>query len=326
MLNVSISTVSRALQNNAHISPATTARVQDAAREFGYEPNQTAQFLKSGKTLTLGVILPHLTEAFFSESISGIEDCASDHNYNLLMGQSHDDMNREKKIVESMKKHRVDGLLVSIAKSTTDYSHFEMLKRYDIPIVFFDRVPEYPDAHTVTCRLEAGMLEAITFLVGLKHDRIALINGPEDLLATHERMAGYRSSLSTLGIAFNPSYIVHSDLSKASTFRAMADLLEARPAPTAVVAFNDYVALDAIQYARKMNIRINRDLSFVSFANLPLCNYMEDSPLASVEQFPYRQGQCATEMLLEILANARPANLTDSFRKVVLEPQLFIHQ
>ena len=116
MLNLSLSTVSRALHNSPDISPATTKRVNDVAQELGYEPNQTAQFLQSGRTLTLGVILPHLSEAFFSEAISGIEDYASEHNYNVLMGQSHDSTEREKKIVEAMKKHRVDGILVSIAK------------------------------------------------------------------------------------------------------------------------------------------------------------------------------------------------------------------
>src|SRR6185436_11453956 len=156
MLNLSLSTVSRALHDSTDISPATTKRVRDVASELGYEPNQTALFLQSGRTLTLGVILPHLSEAFFSEAISGIEDYASEHNYNVLMGQSHDDIEREKKIVEAMKNHRVDGILVSIAKNTKDFSHFEMLKKYDIPVVFFDRVPEKSDVHTVTCKIETG--------------------------------------------------------------------------------------------------------------------------------------------------------------------------
>lgn len=325
MLNLSVSTVSRALQNNKHISPATTKRVKDVAVELGYEPNQTALFLKSGKTLTLGVILPHLSEVFFSEAISGIEDFASEHNYNVLMGQSHDDVARERKIVEAMKNHRVDGLLVSIAKNTKDFSHFEMLKRYNIPVVFFDRVPEKQDVHTVTCKIEAGMFEAVNFLVSLGHKRIALLNGPKDLLATRERMEGYQSSLKSLQVDYKPSYVVHSDLSPESTCRAMQQLLTLKPGPTAVITFNDYVALDTMQYARKMNIRINQDISFVSFANLPVCNYLENPPLASVEQFPYRQGQCATEILLEILSAPKNEIPNRQFKKVLLEPRLIIH-
>jgi DNA-binding LacI/PurR family transcriptional regulator len=325
MLNISVSTVSRALQDSKHISPATTARVKEVAHELGYEPNQTALFLKSGKTLTLGVILPHLSEAFFSEAISGIEDFASEHNYNVLMGQSHDDIGRERKIVEAMKNHRVDGLLVSIAKNTKDFSHFEMLKKYNIPVVFFDRVPEKSDVHTVTCKIETGMIDAVEFLVNRGHKRIALVNGPRDLLATRERLEGYQSSLRASGAQFYAEYVVHSDLSHESTHRAMQQLLTLKPGPTAVIAFNDYVALDAMQYARKMNIRINQDISFVSFANLPVCNYMENPPLASVEQFPYRQGQCATEMLLSILNAPKNGSTSMKFKKIVLEPRLFVH-
>ena len=325
MLNLSISTVSRALHNSEDISPATTKRVKEVAEELGYEPNQTALFLKSGKTLTLGVILPHLSEAFFSEAISGIEDYASEHNYNVLMGQSHDDTEREKKIVEAMKNHRVDGILVSIAKNTKDFAHFDALKKYDIPVVFFDRVPDRKEANTVTCKIEAAMHEAVEFLVKNGHTRIAFINGPKDLLATRERLRGYENALKSLHVSMNNQYVVHSDLSPDATCRAMQHLLTLKPGPSAVIAFNDYVALDAMQYARKMNIKINKDISFVSFANLPVWSYMENPPLASVEQFPYRQGQRATEMILDILNAPRTAKQHEKFNKIILEPRLFIH-
>lgn len=325
MLNLSISTVSRALHNSEDISPATTKRVKEVADELGYEPNQTALFLKSGKTLTLGVILPHLSEAFFSEAISGIEDFASERNYNVLMGQSHDDTEREKKIVEAMKNHRVDGILVSIAKNTKDFSHFDALKKYDIPVVFFDRVPDRKEANTVTCKMEAAMQEAVEFLVKNGHTRIAFINGPKDLLATRERLRGYENALKSLHVAMTNQFVVHSDLSSEATYRAMQHLLTLKPGPSAVIAFNDYVALDAMQYARKMNIKINKDISFVSFANLPVWSYMENPPLASVEQFPYRQGQRATEMLLDILNAPKTAKQQQKFSKIILEPRLFIH-
>jgi DNA-binding LacI/PurR family transcriptional regulator len=325
MLNLSISTVSRALHNSEDISPATTKRVKEVADELGYEPNQTALFLKSGKTLTLGVILPQLSEAFFSEAISGIEDYASEHNYNVLMGQSHDDTEREKKIVEAMKNHRVDGILVSIAKNTKDFAHFDALKKYDIPVVFFDRVPDRKEANTVTCKMEAAMKEAVEFLVKNGHTRIAFINGPKDLLATRERLRGYETALKHLHVAMSNQFVVHSDLSPEATYRAMQHLLTLKPGPSAVIAFNDYVALDAMQYARKMNIKINKDISFVSFANLPVWSYMENPPLASVEQFPYRQGQRATEMILDILNAPRTAKQHEKFNKIILEPRLFIH-
>lgn len=325
MLNLSLSTVSRALHDSTDISPATTKRVKDVAMELGYEPNQTAQFLQSGRTLTLGVILPHLSEAFFSEAISGIEDYTSEHNYNVLMGQSHDSTEREKKIIEAMKNHRVDGILVSIAKNTKNFEHFDNLKKYDIPVVFFDRVPDREKTHSVTCKLEEGMQEAVDFLVNRGHTCIALINGPRDLLVTQERMKGYERALKSIQVQVNPEFVVHSDLSRESTCRAMQRLLMVKPGPTAVITFNDYVALDAMQYSRKMNVRINEDISFVSFANLQVCNYMENPPLASVEQFPYRQGQRAAEMLLEILNSSGNGTGHERYNKVILAPRLVVH-
>src|SRR6266498_4101341 len=175
-LNISVSTVSRALHNHYSIGLRTKMRVQQLAKELKYEPNQTAIFFKQGKTFTIGFILPHLSESFFSSAISGIEDFANSKNYNVLVGQSHDDQEREKQLVETMKNHRVDGMLVSVAKNTSSYEHFEMLKDYNIPIVFFDRIPAINDIHCVASNLESGMTAAINFLVKNGHRNIALIN------------------------------------------------------------------------------------------------------------------------------------------------------
>jgi LacI family transcriptional regulator len=325
MLNLSVSTVSRALHNSVDISPATRLRVNEVAKELGYEPNQTALFLKSGKTFTLGVILPNLSEVFFSEAISGIEDFSSEQNYNVLMGQSHDDCEREKKIVEAMKNHRVDGLIVSVAKNTKDFSHFERLEKYNIPIVYFDCVPEGPLVNSVKCRLDVGMHEIVAFLVEKGHKAIGFLNGPKDLMVASERMSGYVASFKSFRLKYNPQFVVHSDLTPQSTCRAMQQLLTLKPMPTAVIAFNDYVALEAMKYSRKMNIVINKDISFVSFANLPVCNFMENPPLASVEQFPYRQGQRAAEMLLDILRAQKNGKNNGFGRKIILEPRLHIH-
>src|SRR6266487_4144529 len=117
-LNISVSTVSRALHDHHSIGLRTKIRVQELAKELKYEPNQRAIFFKQGKSFTIGVILPELSEYFFSSAISGIEDFAKTKNYNVLVGQSHDDQETEKQLVETMKNHRVDGILISVAKNT----------------------------------------------------------------------------------------------------------------------------------------------------------------------------------------------------------------
>jgi LacI family transcriptional regulator len=322
-LNISFSTVSRALHDHPSIGLRTKTRVKELARELNYEPNQTAIFFQQRKTFTIGVILPELSEAFFSSSISGIEEVAEENNYTVLMGQSHDSEDREKKIVETMKNHRVDGLLVSISKNTTSYDHFEGLKKYNIPVVFFDRIPNMQNIHYVACNMESGTIQAINFLFKKGHRVIGMINGPEKLYASRERVQGYIKALQKSRLKYDPSLIESSDLTKEATIAAMKNLLSSRRKPTAIVTFNDYVALDAVQYARQQKLKINKDISFVSYANLPISNYTAFPPLASVEQFPYLQGQKAMQTLLGLLSENEIENRT--YYKIILESQLVIH-
>jgi DNA-binding LacI/PurR family transcriptional regulator len=325
-LNISVSTVSRALHDHHSIGLRTKMRVRELAKELNYEPNKTAINFKQGKTFALGVILPNLSESFFSSAISGIEDCAVTKNYNVLLGQSHDDREKEIKIVEAMKNQRVDGMIVSVSKNTTSFEHFEMLENYNIPLVFFDRIPHMANINYVASRLETGMQEAIRFLLKSGHKDIALINGPRTLLATEERMDHYAAVLKKNNIKLNQKYIVSTDLTAESTCEAMKKLISLERRPTAVIAFNDYVALDAMRYAKKEKIKINKDISFVSFANLPICNYMENPPLASVEQFPYLQGQKAAEMLLQLIDMKKDGSLTKPFaNSLIIDSKLEIY-
>ncbi|HVU59013.1 MAG TPA: LacI family DNA-binding transcriptional regulator [Puia sp.] len=327
-LNISASTVSRALHDHPSIGLRTKTRVQQLAAELNYEPNQTAIFFQQRKTFTIGVILPELSEAFFSAAISGIEDMAGRHQYSVLMGQSHDEEEREKQIVGTMKKHRVDGLIISIAKNTKDYSHFNMLRQAGIPTVFFDRIPNLTDIHYVACDMVSGTVQAVKYLLGKGHRVIGMINGPDKLLASRQREEGYIKAMQKHRLKYDPTLVVSSDLTKEGTDKAMNKLLSLKRKPSAIVAFNDYVALDAVQFAAKKKYKINEDLTFVSYANLPISHYTAFPPVASVEQFPYIQGQRATEALLEILSSHTPEDAPaspDHWKKIILESHLVIH-
>ncbi|HTL07691.1 MAG TPA: LacI family DNA-binding transcriptional regulator [Chitinophagaceae bacterium] len=325
-LNISVSTVSRALHNHKSIGLRTRTRVQELAAALHYEPNQRAIFFQQQKTFTLGVILPALSEAFFAAAISGIEDMANTNNYTVLMGQSHDSAEREKKIVATMKKHQVDGIIVSLAKDAVNIDHFTQLAKHDIPVVFFDRVPDNAEAHYVACDMEAGTIEAIDFLLKKKYRVIAMINGPQQLLASKQRTEGYRQAMDKHRIKYDPALIIHSDLSKEGTYAAMEQLLKGKRKPQAIVTFNDYVLLDAIQYARKQNIAINEEIVFVSYANLPFGAHTAFPPLASLEQYPYQQGQQATTLLLDLLQKTREERRTTAFKHIVIAPALVINE
>lgn len=321
-LNVSISTVSRALHNHPSIGLRTKTQVQKLAKELNYEPNQAAISFKQGKTLTIGVILPNLREEFFSIAINGIEDVATANNYTVLIGQSHDDTEREKQIVETMRRQRVDGIIVSLAKTTDDFSHFDQLKKNNIPVVFFDRVPWSGDFYTVSCDLKSSSQQLVSWLAAKGRKKIGFIKGPETMRPSQERLDGYYDGLKKNNIAINEDWVATTDLSSEGTQQAMRKLLSAKDKPDAVIAFNDYVALDAIKLARSENLRINKDIFFVSYANLPITTYLDHPPAASVEQFPYQQAEKATNVLMELIQ--KKGEEISGNKRIVLQSEVVV--
>jgi DNA-binding LacI/PurR family transcriptional regulator len=307
-LNVSPSTVSRALHDHPSIGLVTTMRVHQIATELGYKVNKTAIYFKERKTYTIGVIIPDLSEPFFSAALTGVEDAAEANNYNVIFGQSLDSFEREKKIVENMTEHRVDGVLVSLTKETSTYEHFDLLKSYNIPVVFFDRVPNRKDIHYVACNLVSGMLQAITKLVNIGHSRIGLINGPEKLAATSERLEIYFRCLRENNLPTDQQIIVSTTLEKVDNKWAIDSLLQMQVPPTAVIVFNDYVLLDCIAAVKAAGLIVNKDISFISFANLPIWEYMDDLPLGSIEQFANKQSSIATGFLFDLINHAAIPN------------------
>lgn len=300
-LKLSTSTVSRALKDHPSIGLVTTMRVKKMAEELNYEPNNTAIFFKQRKTFTIGVVLPSLSETFFSTAISAIEDLANSNSYNVILGQSLDDPDREYRILETMKNHRIDGIIVSLGKNTTDFGFLDLFSKANIPIVFFDCVPDLPEINAIVCELETGMIEAIDTFVSCGHTKIAFMNGPEDLLASKEREKSFLKGLSTHNISVNPDYLLHTDLSHEGNVKAMLSLLASPDRPSAMICFNDYVALDVMKTAREKGLIINQDMFFISFANYPIWNYIENPLMASIEQFPGDQAAKAAEILFELI-------------------------
>jgi len=323
-LNVSVSTVSRSLHDNPTIGLRTRMQVQQVAKEINYEPNQAAIFFKQGKTFTLGVIIPNLQEQYFSIAIDGIEKAAIQNNNSVLISQSHDDPKREKQIVETLRRNRVDGVIVSISKDTSDYEHFVELEKFNIPVVFFDRAPHLPNAYSVTCSLKKSTISMVDLFVKKGLNRIGFINGPGPITLTQERADGYHEGLLKNKLKEEKELIVETDLTTPGNEKAIGKLLALKKPPEAVIAFNDYVALDAIRYARKNGLAINKDIFFGSYANLPIINYLDNPPIVSVEQFPYEQARKATTILLQLIN--KKGNAAIGPLKTILEGQLVLHE
>ncbi|GAB3755574.1 LacI family DNA-binding transcriptional regulator [Spirosoma pomorum] len=322
-LKVSPSTVSRALQDNPRIGQKTRDAVRELAEQLHYTPSQTARNLRSGKTGTFALVLPEIRENFFSEVVNGVEELAFSHHHSVALYQSHDSYERERQILSILSRNQVDGVMLSVAKESQQFGHIQQLIDRGVPVVLFDRIPPNINTHQVGCDMEKGAYDATKWLASQGFRRIALLNGPYPLVASEDRYRGYIRALVEEKLPVENALIKRVDLTSDDTFRKMTQLIDSAHRPDAVLAFNDYVALDAMQVCRKKGLRINETISFVSFANLPLTAYMDHSPLASVEQHPYQIGCKAVEILLNLVESKSEQPATD-FQCVMLEPELIV--
>lgn len=300
-LNVSVSTVSRGLVGHPRIGLGMRMKVQQMAKELGYEPNGLAVSFKSKKTFIIGVIVPFVREEFFSNAICGIEDIASQHNYTILFGQSYDDIDNEIRLVDVMKRQRVDGLIISLSKASSNTHHIDTLSRLNIPVVYFDRVPAAGTVNKVYCDVQDGTKKLVSKLLAKGIRRIALINGPDTLAASKDRLNGYMETMAKFKLKVDMQLVETTDFSVEGTYEAMCKLMSVKPSPQAIISFNDYVHMDVIQYAIQQKIKVNEEVVFASFANLPITNYTVHPPLMALEQYPYKQGESAMNMLLQVI-------------------------
>ncbi|MDI9859841.1 LacI family DNA-binding transcriptional regulator [Flectobacillus roseus] len=321
-LNISISTVSRALQNHPRIGLRTKEKVFEMAQRLNYVPNPAAILLKKNKTYTIGVVLPHLQEEFFSQAITAIEDVISAENYNVVVSQSRDKLERENRAIKSFISSRVDGVIASISAETTQYYQFRELEKYGIPIVFFDRAPKDVAVNKVRGNIADAAFEVIDFLAKKGIKKVAILNGPASLEISDERLMGYWGAMKKFNLPIIQNYIKSTDLSKEDTTKKMIELLNGEELPEAVFCFNDYVALYAMQACKQKGLVPNKDIVFVSFANLPITTYLDNPPLASVEQFAYQMGEKAAQLLLKIIQAEKE---TLEPEDIVVNTKLIVH-
>lgn len=325
-LNVSVSTVSRALSNHPRIGISTKDKVHKLAKELGYEPNIQAISFKQKKTFIIGVVLPDIKEDFFSQAINGIEAAATLHHYTMLFAQSYDDLEIEKRVVGVMRKQRVDGLIISLSKETNNYRHLEAFENYGIPVVCFDRVPSTKNMHKVYCNLYEGTIEMLSWFFNKGYQRIALINGPATLAASAERLKGYMKAVGNRKLKVDMQLVETTDFSEVSTIAAMKKLLALKSPPQVIISFNDYVHMDAVKFAKQIKVRVNKDIIFASYANLPITNYTTYPPVISLEQYPFRQGERAMEIMMKVLSEKVENNKSeDHFYAEELSSTIIVH-
>jgi LacI family transcriptional regulator len=249
-LNMSVSTVSKALNNDLSISTPTKERVKQLANDWNYIPNEAARHFKLSKTFTLGLIIPDLLDQFFVLAINGAEKIAATEKYNVIISQSHEDPANEEKIVDLMKRNRVDGLIVVITKKSEDMSAFLNLKNIGIPVVFLARPPKDDSFDYVTADNEGGAFKATEYLINQGHQRIGHLMGPECMAVSQLRLQGYKAALQRIGSALiRPRKSCRSD--RRINYSCHEPVYENEIPPTGIFTFKNYISLDAIEYLKR---------------------------------------------------------------------------
>ncbi|NBC82391.1 MAG: substrate-binding domain-containing protein [Bacteroidetes bacterium] len=300
LIGVSPSTVSRALKDHPDISPDMKKRINDLAESLHYYPNGLALSLKKSKSYTIGVIIPEVVHHFFSTVLGGIEDLAIDAGYNVMVCQSSEKYDRELLNARSLISHRVDGVLVSVAKTTTQFHHLQELKNHGIPIVFFDRVCESIPTDTVVVDDYIGAYIAVRHLLDIGCRRIAHLAANDNLLIGKYRKQGYLKALDEYNLPEDPELIFHCD-TKAMAVDTIREILKLNPLPDAIFAVNDFTAVAAMMELKKAGIQIPKDMAIVGFGNGPLGEVSCPS-LTTLEQQGHEIGKEAVRLLLERIA------------------------
>jgi DNA-binding LacI/PurR family transcriptional regulator len=323
-LNMSVSTVSKALNNDPSISILTKERVKSLADAWSYIPNEAARHFKLNKTFTLGLIIPNMLDQFYVLAINGAEKIAGIEKYNVIISQSHEDPAYEEKIVDLMKRNRVDGVIAAITKQTQDMSSFHKLEDIGIPVVFIARPPKDDSFDYVTSDNEGGAFKATDFLVKKGHKRIGHIMGPESMPVSHIRLEGYKKALEKHKIKFDSELVRSVDLTEKSTFSVMDRFMKMKSPPTAFFTFKNYVSLDAIEYLKKKDPGKLDIIDFAGFGNLPLFQYLDHKPIASIEESSYEMGEEAARLLFQIIGHQATGHMRTA-QHIEIHCKLLIH-
>jgi DNA-binding LacI/PurR family transcriptional regulator len=298
-LNISKSTVSRALHKHGDINPQTREAVLNMARELDYQPNQLAQSLVNSKTNTVGIIVPEFMTYFFPTVIIGAQEVAAAAGYNVIICQSQESVKTEIANATVLLSSRVDGVLISMTKETKKFEHFKAFERCGIPVVFFNRVCEEINTSKVLVDDYEGAFKAVEHLIISGYKNIAHIGGPSVLRITYNRLNGYMDALKKYKLPVKKEMIVYSDLSVKAAIQCSEKLLSGKKnRPDAVFCVNDPTAIQLMLYAKRKGIKIPDELGVVGFSNDPMASVIEPS-LTTIEQPVADMGREAMRVLLD---------------------------
>jgi LacI family transcriptional regulator len=299
-LGMSISTVSRALNDYHHISEETKIKVRATAERLGYRHNALAAALRNSKSKTIGLIVPRISMSFQSAVITAIQNKLYTYGYNVIICQSNESPKVEIEMVKLLLSSRVEGIIISCSINTEDFSVFNDILQEEIPLIFYDRVPSNFTAHKIKGDEYFGAFQATSHLIEQGCKRIAHIGG---LLSCHqylERFEGYKGALKKYDLSFSESLIHFHELTRENALKTCQELLGGEVKPDGIFASNDTTALAVLEFARNNDISVPNELKVVGYSNDERVSISRPS-ITSVEQFPHEMGEQAVVLMMNLI-------------------------
>jgi LacI family transcriptional regulator len=305
-LNLSVSTVSRALQEHPRISKETVATVKRTAEMMDYYIHGPAAALRKGHGNNIGVIVPRVDRQFFSNIIGGIEEVLRTNGFNTFVYQTRESLENEKSGIQAMLNAGVEGLLISLSVETKDISHIERFSRSGRPVVFFDRCMDDPETCRVMIDDYDAAYKATEHLLANGCCKPVYFGGTQNLLMYRNRREGFEQALRDHGFANEDIHVFEGLLTRDKGFETFKGLYESKQVPDGLLAASDFAALGSILFMKEVGIRIPDDVCVVGFANESFTEIMEP-PLSSIEQFSSEMGKKTAELMLKLFTGSKSA-------------------
>lgn len=297
--NVSMATVSRVVNGNPNVKPTTRKKVQEAIDRLGYRPNAVARGLASKKTTTVGVIIPDISNIFYSELARGIEDIATMYKYNIILSNSDQNKDKELHLLNTMLGKQVDGIVFMSGNITEE--HVEEFEKSPVPIVLAASVESTNTVPAVTIDVEQAAYDAVTEFANKGHKKIAFVTGPlNEPINGEKKLIGYKRAIEDAGLSYNEEFVIEGDYTYDSGIEGFERVHELADKPTAIFVGTDEMALGVIHSAQDLGYSIPNDFEIISFDNTRLA-LMVRPQLTSVVQPMYDIGAVAMRLLTKFM-------------------------
>lgn len=303
-LGMSASYVSRALNNHPLVSKKISERVKKKAAELNYKHNSHAANLRRGSSRTIGVIVPHIDQVFFSEAIAGIEETCFANNHGLIICQSHESFQQECKAIDTMVHQNVDCILISISAETQSSSHLETIREHGIELIQFDRCLKKVDSYKVLNNNKEVSIIIVKSLIDQGYKKIAFLGGPEHLSVFKDRKDRYLEAIRKAGLNVPANFIVDNALGKEKAIEIATELLSLQNPPDAFFAVSDHQSLGVLQVADAMGLIVPDELGIFGFANKTFAEIIRPT-LSSVDQKSKEMGKRAVDIFLKTLQHGQ---------------------